>query len=236
MKIIISPAKVQKLRGFNELKSSPLVFPKITKSINKLMKSYSKDEIKKIMKVSKQLLEDVHENIHQFQEDQLAINLYSGIVFKEINLHSYNPHQLHYLEEHLCILSALYGVLKPSTAIKPYRLDFSMGKFDMNLYERWKDVLNDYFKNEKIVNLASLEFSKLIDIPMLNIHFKEEQSDGSLKVITVRAKKARGLMVDYMVSHVIENLDDLKFFDEMGYEFSKKHSTENDWLFFLKYE
>lgn len=228
--------KGSKIRNFDALEPSPIMFPEVTHEIKAVLKSFSKNDLIKIMKIKNQLLEDVYKTIHEPRDQALAINLYSGLVFKEINIHSYDPPQIHYLENHLCILSALYGVLKPSTGIEPYRLDFTMTKLGIDLYDLWKDVLNQYFKNETIVNLASLEFSRLLDLPMLNIHFKEEQSDGTLKVITVRAKKARGLMVDYMVSHTISDLNHLKIFNEMGYAFSNDLSTDWDWVFLLKYD
>lgn len=236
MKIIISPAKIQETRAFNQLEGSGLIFPKITKKIQNTLKTFSMSDLEKIMKIKNRLLIDTFNDIHEPREDALAIDLYKGLVFKEINIHSYDPHQIYYLEEHLRILSALYGVVKPSTCIKAYRLDFTMKKIGIDLYDLWRDPLNQYFKNETIVNLASKEFSDLIDWPMLNIHFKEEQSDGSLKVVTVRAKKGRGLMVDYMVSHTIDDLENLKNFNEMGYSYSKEHSSDMDWVFLSKYE
>lgn len=236
MKIIISPAKIQETRAFKKLEGSGLIFPKTTKKIHNTLKTFSMNDLEHIMKIKNKLLMDTFKDIHEPREDALAIDLYKGLVFKEINIHSYDPHQLYYLENHLRILSALYGVVKPSTCIKPYRLDFTMKKLGIDLYGLWKETINQYFKDETIVNLASKEFSDLIDWPMLSIHFKEEQSDGSLKVVTVRAKKARGLMVDYMVSQTIEDLENLKKFNEMGYSYSKEYSSQWDWVFLSKYE
>lgn len=236
MKIIISPAKIQKPRGFSGYEATSLLYQQTKNEIHNNLIQLDKASIGKSMKIKGSLLDQTFDQLHLDQDIYTAIDLYSGIVFKEMNIFSYDPIQLDYMERHLRILSAYYGILNPSTGIKPYRLDLTMKFKNLNLIKLWKHHINDYFEGEVILNLASKEFSSLIDHPMINVHFKEEQSDGSLKVVTVRAKKARGLMVNYMVEHVIEDLQAIKAFDEMGYKYSKDHSDEHDWTFILKYE
>jgi len=236
MKIIISPAKIQKPRGFSGYEASSLLYQQTKEDIHKHLCQLDKSQIAKTMKIKGDLLDQTFDQIHLDQDIYTAIDLYSGIVFKEMNIFSYDPIQLEYMERHLRILSAYYGILNPSTGIKPYRLDLTMRFKDINLQKMWKEHINMYFKDELILNLASKEFSSLIDHPMIHVHFKEEQSDGSLRVVTVRAKKARGLMVNYMVEHMVEDLDELKHFNEMGYVYSDEDSTPSEWSFILKYE
>lgn len=236
MKVIISPAKIQNSRGFIGYEKTPLIFEAITDKIKKELNDYSSKDLSKIMKIKGDLLQTTYDYIHLNESAYPAIDLYNGLVFKELNIFSYDAYQLDYLEGYLRILSAQYGVLKPSTGIKPYRLDFTMSLKKLNLKKLWLKPINQYFEDELILNLASKEFSSLIKAPMINIHFKEETSDGRLKIVTVRAKMARGLMLNYMVENTIEDLNLLKNFKEMGYVYHEKLSSDMDWVFLLPYE
>lgn len=235
MKIIISPAKIQKPRGFKGYEVSSLLFKQSKDEIHKHLKRYDLKTISKVMKIKGDLLKNTHDNIHENENIYSAIDLYSGIVFKEMNIFTYDSYQLEYMNSHLRILSAYYGVLIPSTGVKPYRLDMSMKFKGLNLKNIWCEKINAYFEGETIINLASKEFSSIIKLPMINIHFKEEQSDGTLRIVTVRAKKARGLMVDYLVQNTIEDIEELKKFCEMGYVYDQLLSTDNDFEFILPY-
>lgn len=236
LKIIISPAKIQKARGFKAYEASALLYETSKTLIHDNLKGYSKNDLGKIMKIKGDLLAKAHENIHSPQTLHTAIDLYSGLVFKEMNIFSYNAMQLDYMDQHLRILSAFYGILKPSTGIWPYRLDMTMKLKGLNLNRHWADHMNAYFQGEVILNLASKEFSRLVKMPMINIHFKEEQSDGTYKVVTVRAKKARGMMVDYMIENTVLDLNHVKSFSEMGYSYNEDLSSEWDWVYAIPYE
>lgn len=237
MKIIISPAKVQNGADRIELQTEKIPFPIKTKELYNLLVDMSKTQMGKLMKIKDKLLDTTYDMYQNPVLEQHAITLYNGIVFKEINAHLLDSAQLMYLNEHLRILSAYYGVLKPLTAIQPYRLDMTMKPDKINLYQYWNQEVNAYFDEEEtIINLASLEFSQMIKKNMINIHFKEEQSDGQLKVVTVRAKKARGLMVQYMADHMIYDPQDLVSFNEMNYSYSKDMSDDNNYVFIAPYE
>lgn len=232
MKIIISPAKIQDgSYSFNRTFDS-ILFHHKTNKLEKKLKTYSKSGISKLMKINKKLLDTVYDVIHNEQDKQHAINLYSGIVYKEINTNLYDALQLEYMNKHLCILSAKYGILEPYTGIKPYRLDMTMKPKKINLYHYWHDEINSYFEKELVINLASIEFSKLIKQPMINIHFKEWIND-EYKIVTVRAKKARGLMVDYLITHMVSDLEGIKEFNENGYHYKSKLSDDNNFVFTL---
>lgn len=112
---------------------------------------------------------------------------------------------------------------------------------DFNLYDHWGQVVHGHFSGEDlIVNLASKEFSQLLDrktrsVPILDVDFKEEQSDGTLKIITVHAKQARGLMVHFMVENLVEKPENLKCFNEMGYVFNEALSSDGHYVFVKPY-
>ncbi len=193
-------------------------------------------ELSRFFKLKEKIAHSVYEQLHnECSELGDAIATYQGVVFKEINIDSYDALQHDYLKSHGIILSAMYGVLEPDMVIHPYRLDMTKTLADINLYNYWKPEVDEYFINvDTVVNLASVEFSKMLKNykgRLLNIHFKEEQSDGKLKVITVRAKQARGLMFDYMVTHCIEDVEAIKNFCEAGYVYRENLSNANNWYF-----
>jgi len=232
MKIIISPAKVQNGSYRFDKTYDAILFHHKTNSLDKSLKTYSKAGISKLMKIKNKLLDTVYDTIQSEHDEQHAINLYNGIVYKEINTNLYDSLQLEYMNEHLRILSAKYGILEPYTGIKPYRLDMTMKPKKTNLYHYWHDEINMYFDDELIINLASIEFSKLIKKPMINIHFKEWINE-EYKIVTVRAKKARGLMVDYLITHMVSDIEGIKDFKENGYQYNTELSDENNLVFTL---
>ena len=148
-----------------------------------------------------------------------------------------------YAEKHLRILSGLYGLLKPGDLIKPYRLEMGtalkVGRRD-NLYHFWSDKIKRYFrenveKEELIVNLASKEYFKAIETakvpnPVVNISFLDF-SKGDYKVVSFFAKKARGLMADFIIHNKIDKLDGIKTFNKEGYYFDEVQSTEKHYVF-----
>lgn len=166
-----------------------------------------------------------------------AIASYTGIVFKELDWRSFEAPQWDYAEAHLRILSAYFGVLTPMTAMYPYRLDFGARLPGIQLYSHWREEILESFKTSDIVvNLASKEYSQMLDRKrfkgkILDVDFKEEQFDGSLKVVTVHAKQARGLMAQYMVMGLVEDVTRLKAFDGAGYRFEPSLSTDLHYVF-----
>jgi cytoplasmic iron level regulating protein YaaA (DUF328/UPF0246 family) len=138
-------------------------------------------------------------------------------------------------------LSGLYGVIRPLDLIQPYRLEMgtklknSQGK---NLYEFWNDqisqVLNED-ESEVIINLASNEYFKGIDknsinAKIINIAFKELKNDA-YKIIGIYAKRARGLMVNYMIKNRLTEPESLKDFNVEGYQFRQAMSDDLTWVF-----
>lgn len=166
---------------------------------------------------------------------------YTGIVFKELGWQTYDSMHWAYAQEHLRILSALYGVLKPLDVMSHYRLDFLTKIPGLKLYAFWYQAMQQYFEREDlIINLASKEYSKLIDPKsfggkILDVVFLDEQSDGRQKIVTVHAKQARGLMANYMVENLIEAPEHLKEFNEAGYQYDQSQSSPYSYVFVRPY-
>ena len=153
--------------------------------------------------------------------------------------------EFNFAQKHLRILAGLYGILRPLDLIQPYRLEMatklstSRGK---DLYQFWgtriNESLKELAKQEKsgiLINLCSLEYlksvrPKLLDAAIITPVFKEHK-DGSYRTVTVYAKKARGLMCNYIIQNRIKDLKAIKDFNVQGYQFSKKLSGAKQWVF-----
>ena len=246
MKIIFSPSKEMREENIFENKKIEFTEPKFKDKTNILigiLKEKSLSEIENIMKLKGELLNKTYKDIQDYDKLKFipAISMYYGVSFKELNLEDYSEKSLKYLKNNLLILSALYGVSLAFDLLKKYRLDMTMSIIDKGLYNFWKKDINDYISNilskdEVLLNLASGEFSKLIDnkkISMINIDFKEEK-DGAYKSVSTYSKKARGQFLNYLVKNQIDNLEDIKKIKLDGYSLNNTLSDEKNFIFTRK--
>ena len=246
MKIIFSPSK--EAREENIFKNKKIEFTESpfkdkTNILIDILKQKSIEEIENIMKLRADLLNKTYKDIQDYDKLKFipAISMYYGVSFKELNLEDYSEKSLEYLKNNLLILSALYGVLLAFDLVKKYRLDMTMSIIDKGLYNFWKKDINDYISNilskdEVLLNLASGEFSKLIDnkkISMINIDFKEEK-DSTYKSVSTYSKKARGQFLNYLIKNQIANLEDIKKIKLDGYSLNKDLSDEKNLIFTRK--
>ena len=171
--------------------------------------------------------------------------LFDGDVYTGLDMYHMDKNTAIYVNEHLGILSGLYGVLKPLDLIQPYRLE--MGTKLKNargdsLYEFWGDEVTNVINarmadsNDKVlVNLASNEYFKVIKKKALNAEIItprfEDEKNGQYKVISFYAKKARGLMVKYAADNKLTNAEQLKQFDLAGYYYVDELSDDKTWMF-----
>ena len=246
MKIIFSPSKEMREENIFESKKIEFTESKFKDKTNILigiLKEKSLSEIENIMKLKGELLNKTYKDIQDYDKLKSipAISMYYGVSFKELNLEDYSEKSLEYLKNNLLILSALYGVLLAFDLVKKYRLDMTMSIIDKGLYNFWKKDINDYISNilskdEVLLNLASGEFSKLIDnkkISMINIDFKEEK-DGAYKSVSTYSKKARGQFLNYFIKNQIANLEDIKKIKLDGYSLNNDLSDEKNFIFTRK--
>lgn len=215
MKIILSPSKTQNIK--EQLQKPHILFFDKTVDLFKLIKSLNKQQLADLLKIKGELLDKTY-NLYQAYNSKLkgieAIACYQGVVFENIITSDLNPSQKEFMNNHLIILSAMYGVVKANDIIWPYRLDMTNKPNGINLYNYWQNQIDKYFKEEDvIINLASNEFSKMLKNykdKMINIHFVEKSQDGLLKVISYNAKKARGLMANYLIHNKVKRIDEIK--------------------------
>ncbi|MDX1788384.1 MAG: peroxide stress protein YaaA [Psychrobacter sp.] len=171
--------------------------------------------------------------------------LFDGDVYSGLDMYQMDKDTAIYINEHLGILSGLYGVLKPLDLIQPYRLEMGTklkNERGDNLYEFWGEAVTDAINarmadsNDKVlVNLASNEYFKVIKKKALNAEIItprfEDEKNGQYKVISFYAKKARGLMVKYAADNKLTNAEQLKQFDLAGYYYVDELSDDKTWTF-----
>ena len=239
MKIIFSPSKGMKYRKFTNLNTEKqMLFPEKTERLVDSLQKLSKSELGIALKIKGSLLDETFIRYNNFYTlpKYKAIELYNGVSFSHLQPEEYSLENIEYLKNHLTIFSALYGILSPETLIHPYRLDMTAKIEDFHLYSYWKSSIEFFFeKDECIINLASSEFSKLLDrkrYHIIDIEFRQSY-DGLLKNISTEANKMRGKLLNHLVKNQIVNLELLKSFSLDGYLFCKTLSKDNK-LFFVK--
>lgn len=250
MKIVISPAK-----SLNLDKELPIsLFTESSfliqaETIQKTLKKKKPKQLMELMDISEKLADL---NWQRNQDWQLpftannarpAIYTFDGEVYTGLDAYSLPAKKITVLQEKLRILSGLYGILKPLDLMQAYRLEMGTSikiGTKKNLYEFWKKTLTDELnselnKDELFVNLASNEYFSAVDakklkVPVITPEFKDYK-DGKLKMISFFAKKARGLMVRYIIDTNAESVDDLKGFNYEGYAFDANLSAGNKLVF-----
>lgn len=229
MKIILSPSKGKyrlTLEGGDEL-----LFPKETDQVLNLIRGLSKEDLGHKLKIKGQLLEDLYHfyQNYQGQVTSPAYKVYDGVAFKGLDVASFSQEDLVYAKDHLLIMSALYGLVTPITAIKSYRLDMNNALVKgYSLYKLWNQPINSYLEGEELIfNLASKEYYKilknqrLVDFEFLD-YFK-----GQWKATSHHSKYMRGAMARYIIQHRIENPEALQSISLEGYTYSPEESEAN---------
>lgn len=230
MKIIISPTKTMDQGISQYLKDKEILFLGNHKKLLSILKQLTKKEIKKIMKIDKDLLDKTYNNLVNYNDlsNSHAFISFNGLVFKGLDKDAYKETEYRYITNNVRILDALHGVLEPGTLIKPYRLDMKMN-IGVNLYKFWD--LKPYFKNELIINLASSEFSKMVEgCNLINISFLQRKDDTFVNHATY-SKQARGKFLNYLILNKIENIKLMKQYSIDNYIFNDKLSNSTSLVF-----
>ena len=243
MKIIISPAKrmVEETDIF-ECESIPFLTK--TKALRDYLKSQDYDTLKRIWACNDDIVKENIERLNTYSLDSLgtpSIFAYDGIQYKNMAPRIFEEASFNYLNDHLFILSAMYGALKPMEGVIPYRLEMQ-AKINFEghktLYSYWgEDIYNRVFKNNHVlVNLASLEYFDAIkpylkeDDVVITCAFCNKVKDKLVQRSTA-SKSCRGAMVKYMCENQIEDLNLLKNFEYLGFKYSEKDSDEFNFVF-----
>jgi cytoplasmic iron level regulating protein YaaA (DUF328/UPF0246 family) len=250
MKIVISPAK--SLDYESKLPTRKYTQPQFLANaevVHEAVKEKTPKELTELMHISDKLADLNWQRNQEWttpfttKNARPAIYAFNGDVYTGFDAYTLPVAKLTKLQDSLRILSGLYGLLKPLDLIQPYRLEMGtqlkVGEHK-NLYEYWKNTitqsLNEELKDgELFVNLASKEYFDAVDAKALNVQvivpeFKDYK-DGELRMVSFYAKKARGMMVRYIIDKNVKTLKGLKGFDYDGYRFDPKLSEGNTLVF-----
>jgi len=252
MIIIISPAK--SLYDY-----SPIHFEKFTEPIFmdeaarivSVMKKKKPAQLAKLMDISPKLAELNFQRYqdwsytHTPENSWQAVLMFNGTVYQGMKADTFTADNLESTQQKLRILSGVYGLLKPLDLIHPYRLEMgttiSVSR-KKNLYEFWKTKITTKLNQELaltdqkiLVNLASSEYFSAVDTKKLKARiitpsFKEEK-DGQYRMVSIFAKRARGLMCRFIIENNITDPEEIKAFGMEGYYFNNQLSNENNWVF-----
>jgi len=250
---ILSPAKKLDFETLinPNLENSIPSFLNESQELIDILKDKSSIEIGKLMKLSPKLSELNYQRYQQWTKTHSTKNArqnilsFNGAAYSGLNAPSLSLEELQYSQNHLRILSGLYGLLKPLDLLQAYRLEMGTRlKTDKgtNLYQFWGNKITTALQNDLdqqgkvLVNLASNEYSKVLDIKnidakVITCHFKDMSKSGEYKTIMTYAKTARGLMTRYIIKNKLNNPDDLVGFDYQGYYYSETQSKENELTF-----
>jgi cytoplasmic iron level regulating protein YaaA (DUF328/UPF0246 family) len=249
---ILSPAKSLNFKTETQTKKySNAKFLEYSEELISELKKYSPSNLRELMHISDGLGELNFIRFQNWTKDHTtdnarqAILAFNGEVYNGLQALTLSVDELLFSQDNIRILSGLYGILKPLDLIQPYRLEMGtklpVGSHH-NLYGFWGKLIADSLLSELsqhrypfIINLASNEYSKAAILSefgdqVISPVFKEYKND-SYKVITVYAKKARGLMTRFIIENKVENPEYLKAFNSEGYAYSENLSDENCWVF-----
>lgn len=250
MLIVLSPAKALDFTAAPP--SAPLSLPQMadqTAELSKTTRRLTARDLKRLMSLSDNLAKLNRERFQAFdpasEEGLQAAFAFNGDVYLGLKARELDKKSLAWAQDHVRILSGLYGVLRPLDAIQPYRLEMGVRlktRRGHSLYDFWgariSQALNaaaQGHKDRTLVNCASGEYFGAVDrkalkLPVLTCRFLEEK-DGEARMISFFAKKARGLLARYAIDHRIETAADLRAFNSEGYRFVPQLSSDEEFTF-----
>ncbi len=246
MKIIISPAKRMKADADVMPARTGPMFPEKTRVLAKYLRGLSLQELRELLRCSEAIAVENYRRYQAMENPQPrtpAIFAYQGIQYQYMGQNAFTDAEYLYLQNHLCILSGFYGLLRPFDGILPYRLEMQAKlktDFCENLYQFWGDSLGQALSrdNRLVLDLASQEYSLAArqglspEVRRISFRFGTVQ-DGKLRETGTQVKMARGAMVRYLAESRITEVSEVRNFSELGYRFSPERS-DNSLLVFTR--
>ncbi len=249
---IVSPSKTLDFENSRALQLKTT--PQLVEESAKLMEALKKKSVKKLMElqsISRNLAElnyernQVWNQEHKSSQTRSALTSFQGDVYVGLNAQDFSAADDEFAIEHFRILSGLYGILKPTDQIMPYRLEMGTKlktKRGKDVYAFWKnrvtDIINaelEQHENAVLLNLASDEYFHVLSAKAIKGEIIQpvfmDKKNGKYKVISFFAKKARGLMSRFIIKNKVDTVEDIKAFDYEGYIYNAELSAENKWVF-----
>jgi hypothetical protein len=242
---VVSPAKRLDFETQIDAPYTLAQFPDKTKRLVHVMQKKDANDLQQLMSISENIADLNVERFHNFKEKHLPENAkqcvfaFKGDVYQGLDPETLSGKEIEFAQEHLLILSGLYGVLRPLDLIQPYRLEMGTKlAFDdyQTLYDFWQGkithTLNQQLQSGDgiLLNLASEEYFKAVKRKeikgrIIDVEFKDLKND-QYKIISFYAKKARGLMARFMIKEKVQQVEELQAFNYSGYYFDANESTE----------
>jgi len=248
--IVLSPAKrLDFTEADPALPASARRLHEDTASLARTARGRTVSELRQLMSISEDLARLNHERFQAFDAGSMggvqAALAFAGDVYEGLKAREIDAAGLTWAQDHVRIVSGLYGLLRPLDRIQPYRLEMGTRlktRRGDSLYDFWGDRISKQLNADTegladpvLVNLASQEYfgavdAKALKLPVVTPQFRESK-DGESRIISFFAKKARGGMTRFAIDERIERAKDLKAFDRDGYRFDKAASSDTDWIF-----
>jgi cytoplasmic iron level regulating protein YaaA (DUF328/UPF0246 family) len=252
MLALISPAKT--LDYETALPTDTYTQPRLLEQSQQLIdvcRKLSATEIASLMTVSEKI---ANLNVERFRDwnaefdfsnARQALFAFKGDVYTGLDAYHLKDHDIDFAQQHLRMLSGLYGLLRPLDLMMPYRLEMGTklkNSRGNNLYEFWGSIITDQINQDLaeidaklLVNLASDEYYKSVNEKKIQAEIIKpvflDQKNGKYKVISFYAKKARGLMARYLIENKLSQVEQLKAFDSEGYYFDAESSSDKELVF-----
>ena len=255
MLIVISPAKSLDFETpvHTKVATQPTLLDQ-SQQLIQLLKELAPQDISTLMGISDKLATLNYDRYQQWkppftpENAKQSVLAFTGDVYTGLDAPSFNDDDFHFAQQHLRILSGLYGLLRPLDLMQPYRLEMGTklrnGRGE-NLYQFWGKTIAEEINRQlsavnsrQLINLASAEYFKSIDNSVLDAEvitpvFKDWKS-GKYKIVSFFAKKARGLMSAYIIKNKLTDVEQIKQFSDGGYCYNDDFSSANQWAFCRK--
>ncbi|NSX53205.1 peroxide stress protein YaaA [Parasulfitobacter algicola] len=255
MLVVVSPAKKLDMSPVNGVQPTSPVFQDRANELAGIARQLSVSDLQKLMGISENLAKLNAGRFADFaiashaENAKPAVLAFAGDTYQGLDAKSLDADEMAWAQDHLRILSGLYGLLRPLDMTQPYRLEMgsrlktSRGK---SLYDYWGDDIADALNKDArilqadtLINCASQEYFGAVDLDALKLRVITpvfmEIKNGDAKIVSFYAKKARGAMARFMIERRITNPESLKDFDIGGYSFDKNASDADRWVFLRDY-
>lgn len=248
MLYVLSPAKtLDETSPYPKLTPTQPAFLKQSEALVALLRSMKEKDIATLMDISPKLASLNHQRFQDFttpftaKNARPAIYTFMGDVYTGLDAYSLSVEDVTYAQDHLRMLSGLYGMLRPLDLMQPYRLEMGTGLKNAkgrDLYAFWGASISEALNKtgaDTLINLASQEYAAAIDrkalkLAEITVHFKEKRGN-KLQTIALFAKKARGMMARHLIEHRVETVAGITTFKTDGYRYEKELSGKTELVF-----
>ncbi len=246
MLIVVSPAKKLNKAVAGQARSKP-AFPDKTSQLLQRAQGLKVSDLQKLMRISENLAKLNAGRFADFvaQDEGAAMHMFAGDTYQGLDAASLDEDEIDWAQDHLRILSGLYGLLRPLDAMRPYRLEMGsrlQTEHGRNLYDFWGSMIADALNQQAhetgsrvLINCASEEYFGAVDtnalsMPVITPVFMEEKPEGP-KIVSFYAKRARGAMTRFIIQRRLQDIHGIQDFDTGGYRFQPDMSDQDRWVF-----